>query len=155
MEKRWENKRLRLPGFDYSSPKAYLITICTKDRRRFFTRDKFNQEIIECLMAEKTRSAFKIFAYCLMPDHLHLLLAPTDGGITVSGFIGAFKSRATRIAWGFGITGKIWQWRFHDRILRGQNDLRVVVMYLLNNPVKQGLVTKWQDYKYVGLVDPL
>jgi REP element-mobilizing transposase RayT len=88
-----------------------------------------------------------------MPNHLHLLLAPSKNKISVSSFIGAFKSRATRIAWDFGISGKLWQGRFHDHIVRQKDDLKAIGQYILDNPVKKGWVSRWQDYKFLGLVD--
>ena len=151
--KRPERKRIRLKGFDYSSPRPYFITICARDKERLFVNDQFNRLIIECLMAEKHKNEFKIFVYCLMPDHLHLLLSPTVQKISVSRFIGAFKSKSTRIAWDFGIVGKLWQRRFHDHIVRTQGDLKNIGQYILDNPVKGGLSVRWQNYQYLGLID--
>jgi len=88
-----------------------------------------------------------------MPNHLHLLLAPVEKGLSVSRFIGGFKSKTTRLSWGIGISGKLWQDRFYDRILRKQEDLKTIGQYILDNPVRKGLVSKWQDYKYLGIVD--
>ena len=104
-------------------------------------------------MAEKHKNEFKIFVYCLMPDHLHLLLSPTVQKISVSKFIGAFKSKSTRIAWDFGIVGKLWQRRFHDHIVRTQGDLKNIGQYILDNPVRGGLSVRWQNYQYLGLID--
>ncbi|KAF0134521.1 MAG: hypothetical protein FD145_539 [Candidatus Saganbacteria bacterium] len=152
-EKRPERKRIRLKGFDYASPRPYLITICSHNKEPIFVNDNLNQLIIECLLAEKKNSGFKIFVYCLMPNHIHLLLSPYAQGISISRFIGAFKSKTTRLAWDFGIYGKLWQERFHDRIVRKNEALKTTGQYILDNPVRKGLAQKWQDYKYLGLID--
>ena len=73
--------------------------------------------------------------------------------ISISRFIGAFKSKTTRIAWEFGISGKLWQERFHDRVVRKREALKTMGQYILDNPVRKGLVSRWQDYKYLGLID--
>jgi putative transposase len=89
-----------------------------------------------------------------MPNHLHLLLSPPGNGRSVSEFIGAFKSRTTRIAWEYGFRGKIWQARFFDHIVRDKGNIGMVIEYILNNPVKGGLSAKWGDYRYCECVDP-
>ena len=153
MEDQPKRKRIRLKNFDYANPRPYFITICSRDKEPFFVNEKLNQQIIECLLEEKIRSGYKIFVFCLMPNHLHLLLAPSKKEISVSRFIGAFKSKTTRIAWNFGISGKLWQGRFHDHILRRREDLKTIGQYILDNPVRKGLVSRWQDYKFLGLID--
>ena len=148
-----KRKRIRLKDFDYTTPRAYLTTICSQDKALLFTNEILNQRIIDCLMEEKNRTGFKIFVYCLMPNHLHILLSPSSSKLSVSGFIGAFKSKSTRIAWDFGISGKLWQARFHDRIVRKREDLKTIGQYILDNPVRRGLTARWQDYKFTGLLD--
>ncbi|MFA4967068.1 MAG: transposase [Candidatus Margulisiibacteriota bacterium] len=153
MEDKLKRKRIRLKDFNYATPRPYFITICSRDKTHFFVNDNLNQSIIKCLIEEKKRVGFKIYVYCLMPNHLHLLLAPSAKEISISEFIGAYKSKTTRIAWDYGISGKLWQWRFHDRVVRKSEDLQTIGQYILDNPVRKGLVLKWQDYKYLGLLD--
>jgi len=148
-----KRKQIRLKDFDYAAPRPYLITICSRNKESIFINEELNQLIIKCLLEEKKRARFNIFVYCLMPNHLHLLLAPLDKETSVSEFIGAFKSKTTRIAWDFGFSGKLWQGRFHDRIVRKREDLKTIGQYLLDNPVRKGLSIKWQDYKYLGIID--
>ena len=65
-------------------------------------------------------------------------------------FVGEYKGRTTRIAWKFGIKGKLWQTSFYDHFLRKEEDIEKVVMYVLNNPVRKGLVSEWMEYHYSG-----
>ena len=148
-----KRKNPRLKDFDYSTLQAYYITICTKDRNDYFKDDVFNRTIIQCLNQEKQRTNFIIYVFCLMPNHIHLLVSPSGDGTSISRFIGGFKSKTTRLAWNFGIKGKLWQQRFYDHILRKKEDLRSIGEYILNNPVRKNLVTNWQDYKYSGYID--
>ncbi|MFA6548303.1 MAG: hypothetical protein WCT39_00020 [Candidatus Margulisiibacteriota bacterium] len=39
---------------------------------------------------------------------------------------GAFKGKTTRISWDFGVTGKLWQERFFDHVVRKQEDLKTI-----------------------------
>jgi putative transposase len=148
-----KRKRIRLKDFDYASIRPYHITICSRNKEAIFIKNKLNQSVIDCLMEEKRKTGFEIFVYCLMQNHLHLLLAPSGKETSVSQFIGAFKSKATRIAWECGVSGKLWQARFYDRVVRKKEDLKAIGQYILENPVRKGLSAKWQDYKYLGLVD--
>src|SRR3989337_964912 len=99
----------RLAGFDYSSPSPYAVTICSEDRRPVFCDPGLNREVIGCLKQEAERTGFTLLAYCLMPDHLHILAVPRSGDVALSGFIGGFKSKSTRRAWQHGIEGRLWQ----------------------------------------------
>lgn len=73
----------RLKGFDYSKPFAYFITICAKARKKIFCNEALNNEIINCLKQEKEQAGVKVFAYCLMPDHFHMLISPSDSGTDI------------------------------------------------------------------------
>jgi len=145
----------RLKEFDYSQPFAYFITICAKDKQKIFYNETLNNEIINCLIQEKEKAGVKIFAYCLMPDHFHILISPFDSTTNISKFIGSFKSKTTRIGWKFEIGDKMWQGRFYDHIVRRNESLNSICEYMLNNPVRKSLVGSWEDYKFCGLLDPI
>jgi putative transposase len=95
-----------------------------------------------------------LFAYCLMPDHLHLLVTP-EGGADLSIVLGQYESFVTRSAWGHGIVGTLWHRSFYDHILRKQEAATDVVAYILNNPVRAGLVEQWEDWPWCGMPDAL
>ena len=150
-----KRKNPRLKDFDYSTPYIYFITTCTINKAAIFTDDLLNHKITDCISSQRQQFGFKIFCYCLMPNHLHLLLTPFDSGTAVSQFIGAFKSASTRLCWKHGLTGKVWQNRYYDHILRKNEDIKTVAEYVLHNPVRKGLVEDWRDYKYCGLLDTI
>jgi REP element-mobilizing transposase RayT len=89
-----------------------------------------------------------------MPNHLHLLLSPGTSKKNVSDFIGGFKSKSTRLEWK-NETTKLWQGRFYDHILRRDENLREVVIYILNNPVRKKLVTNWEEYEFCRFLDEI
>ena len=84
-----------------------------------------------------------------MPDPVHLILgaSPTCDIVT---FVGPFKNLAQREAWRLGVKGAFWQTRFWEHFLRGDERLEHVVEYVLNNPVRSGLVEQWGDYRVSG-----
>jgi len=90
-----------------------------------------------------------VYAYCLMPDHAHLLLSASER-MDVVRFVGMWKGKTTRIGWKHGLTGGWWQARFYDHVLRREEDLREVCRYILLNPVRADLADDWHDYPFAG-----
>ena len=90
-------------------------------------------------------------AWCVMPDHVHLILgaAPSCDIVT---FVGQFKNLAPREAWRLGVKGAFWQTSFWDHFLRGDERLAHAIEYVLNNPVRSGLVERWCDYRFSGSI---
>jgi putative transposase len=150
-----KRKNPRLKDFDYSQPYAYFLTICSRNKENLFCNPDLNFEMLNCLKLEKMEKGIAIYAYCLMPDHLHLLISPLESTFNVSKFIGGFKSKTTRLAWKYGLKGRIWQDRFYDHIVRRIETLRKTCEYILNNPVRKGLVEKSEDYQFSGLIDSI
>jgi REP element-mobilizing transposase RayT len=89
-----------------------------------------------------------------MPDHLHVLLQLADGSETLGTVIEAFKRFTARQSWKHGLSGALWQARFHDRILRNDEKLPAAGTYILANAVRKGLVLDEQDYPYSECPDP-
>ena len=92
---------------------------------------------------------FAVPAYCLMPDHVHLLLEGTTDEADLREAVRAWK-QLVGYAWKSQTKAHLWQTGFHDRVLREGDDTRAVVRYLLNNPVRAGLVGNAADYRWSG-----
>jgi putative transposase len=151
----YQRKNPRLRGFDYSQSFAYFITICARDKQAVFCDKALNYEVINCLKREKENAGVRIFVYCLMPDHFHMLISPLNSGMNISRFIANFKGKTTRIGWKYGIRERMWQGRFYDHVLRPNEPVRDICEYILNNPVRGNLVGSWKDYKFGGFLDPI
>lgn len=65
-------------------------------------------------------------------------------------FVGRFKNLVQRAAWRHGVLGAFWQKSFWDHMVRRQEDLAVVVAYVMANPVRAGLVARPEDYPFAG-----
>jgi REP element-mobilizing transposase RayT len=90
-----------------------------------------------------------VHAFCIMPDHVHLVLEPS-ATCSITDFVGQYKNLAQRKAWEQGVRGRIWQTGFYDHFLRADEQVEVVVSYVLNNPVRRKLVSDWREYPYLG-----
>jgi putative transposase len=65
------------------------------------------------------------------------------------------KSFTTRQSWAVGQQGQLWQGRFYDRVMRRSDDVRAIAQYILQNPVRGGLVDEPAAYPWSGMLDPL
>src|SRR5205085_4394603 len=103
----------------------------------------------------REHAGLRVHAYCLMPDHLHLLLHLGQTGQDLGRVIARMKSFTTTQSWKLGYRGMLWQQRFYDHILRLTEDAQAIADYILANPVRKGLVKEPGDYFYSGMPDPL
>jgi len=146
---------LRLPEFDYATADAIMITTCAHPGAQPFRHDGIAAAAVEQLGWLRERHGVHLFVYCLMPDHLHLLLRLSVRGTSLSAAIGQYKNLATRRAWEHGHRGVLWQRRFHDRVLRQGVSARAAAMYIAANPVRAGLVDAVEQYPWTGFPDPM
>lgn len=146
-------KRIRLDPVAYlEGGRAFSITIGTSSRLPVFRDSEFGLECISILERLSERHTTKVYAYCLMPDHVHLLLS-TPQGVLINRFVGSFTSRCFAARRGRGNSNPFWQRSFYDHGLRKPDDLRAVANYILNNPVREGLVARWRDYPLCGSLE--
>ncbi len=84
-----------------------------------------------------------------MPDHVHIIVAGTSAD---SDTLRAFERFKQRTGWWLKTrtTGVSWQESFHDRLLRNTQEFAAHVQYILNNPVRAGIVQNWNDYPFSG-----
>ena len=92
---------------------------------------------------------FVILAYCLMPDHLHVLVEGLSDGSDLRRFVRMAKQRAAHWHAQSG-RGRLWQEGYHDRVLRRDDDVLDVARYIFENPVRAGLAVSPDDYEHCG-----
>jgi len=139
-------KRLRLQGFDYSSASPYFVTVCTHDRRPLFLDRQHGELALDCILDGARDTGFAIIALCVMPDHWHALVAPRANSSQLGDMVRAAKGKATARLRASGITGRIWQAKFYDHVVRAEENLRQIAEYIVNNPVRKGMVVSAEDY---------
>jgi REP element-mobilizing transposase RayT len=101
------------------------------------------------VQAAFSATAFRLLADGYMPDHLHLLLEGLTGGSDFRRCIKQVKQRTSYQAVRLGL-GRLWQPGYHDRILRHDEDVTAYIDYILQNPVRAGLVNRASDYPYTS-----
>ncbi len=119
----------------------YLITTVVCKRRPIFTNEKYSRILLVAIEFFRLSLDYKLFAHCIMPDHLHLILQ-ASGVYNISYIMkmikGNFARKYNRI---LSIQGKVWQDRFYDEGLRSREALLQKIEYIHNNPVRTGLTT--------------
>ena len=146
-------KKIRLPMDAYDVPgEAWLITIGTLDRaRQPLAAPALAHAILDCFVSDTPRRGANLHLAVVLPDHAHLIVEITNGNLV--NLMRDLKTRTTRLWWEHGGTGAIWQKSFHDRGLRGPNVFDAAIKYVLDNPVRAGLVDQWENYPFLaGLV---
>ncbi len=101
----------------------------------------------------QSRTQFEIMAHVLLPDHLHLILDPFGEDFSrimqrLKMSFGALYRK--RIGWS---SGRVWQHRYWDHVIRDQADLNRHIDYIHYNPVKHGLVTSLSDWVHSSFQD--
>jgi REP element-mobilizing transposase RayT len=111
--------------------------------------------VLQVIAQHRDRGAFWLFAYCVMPNHVHLLLALHNKELSAA--IREIKSvSGARIIHERRTRGPIWQARYFDSIVRRAKDFWPKVEYIHDNPVAAKLVTKpieWPWSSYGAIVE--
>ena len=149
-----KNQRLD-PALYASCDHVVFITICTNGRKQAFVRTDLNQLVIDELQEQQSQNGCRVYTYCLMPDHIHYLVRPAEDGISVLTFTNRFKGKATNQSWVVGWQGKLWQRSSWDHIVRAEESLLAIAQYILDNPVRKGLVARAEDWPWSGHMNPL
>jgi putative transposase len=96
---------------------------------------------------------FDVYGAIVMPDHVHLLLTPLgdeDGPFTTPRIMQAIKgASAHRVNKLPGRKGRVWQEESFDRALRKEETVGYRLDYMLQNPVRAGLVENPLDYRWL------
>jgi REP element-mobilizing transposase RayT len=92
-------------------------------------------------------------AFCIMPNHVHVVYAPlpkANGDYhAMSAIMHSLKRYTARQAnLLLGREGNFWQHENYDHVVRDEAELRRIITYVLNNPVKAGLAQRWEDWKW-------
>ena len=161
-------KRHRLSLATYAATEyEFHFTVCARHQGSPFANQPLADKVVESLLWTKSKRRWLLYCYCLMPDHLHFVCRLTDRDVKlmnagargtvpegVLDHLGRFKSFTTNASWELGFRGTLWQKSSYDRVLDMEKPFEEVVQYVLDNPVRRGLVADWTRWPYARIVDP-
>ena len=150
-----KRKNIRLKNYDYSQNGAYFITICVKDKHELLVEivgtncvrpQLFEYGWIvdnEIANLNNIYKDVKVDKYIVMPNHIHMIIFITgENGRTqfvptISRIIKQFEGTITK-----KIGFSLWQPRFHDHVIRDEEDYQNHWRYIEENPLK------WAEDEY-------
>ena len=115
------------------------------------------EAFLDLLSAAKVRHSVKLFAFCLMPNHFHLVVEP-ETQVSLSNFMQwLMTSHVRRYHQHYESSGHIWQGRFKSFPIQRDEHLITVLRYVRQNPVRAGLVATPQEWPWSSAkrVDPV
>ena len=152
-----QRKKIRLHGYNYSQNGAYFVTICVKEKccllweAESLIKPEYKDDYIFTpnfklseigIIIEKEIEKFNtiyegvcITNYCIMPDHIHLIILIDNGGLTelekptLSRIIKQFKGKISK-----NVGFSFWQRSYYDRIIRDEKEYEVKWNYINDNP---------------------
>ena len=109
------------------------------------------QVVVDCLLGQQVKSGCRLDVYCVMPDHLHLLVTPVQEGASSLLYVDRFKGWCGRELRLRGWKGPLWQPRSYDHLVRKEEDLQALAAYILQNSVRKGMCAQPEDYSWGGI----
>jgi len=119
---------------------TYSVTFCTLNRR-VLSESERTIAIETCVRGHRER--YWLHAICVMPDHVHLVFTLYEE-FSLPRMMQQVKSVAAH-----HIGHRVWQREYFDRIMRSDEDVRRKCEYICQNPVRAGLVSSVDDYRWI------
>ena len=139
------NSHLLRRGRFSESGRAYLITAVVHQRRPMFSDWNLGRLLVAELKRAHDQERVNTMAGVVTPENKHWLVQIEE--CTLSQLMQTTKSRSTlTINRVLNRTGAFWQTGYHDRAIRGGEDLRPFARYIVANPLRAGLVEQIGDY---------
>jgi putative transposase len=139
----------RLDPADYTGYRQYFLTIATYRRVHRFTDSSVVELAVSQFLRVATDERVELLAYCLMPDHVHLLVSARSAATDLQRFVRLAKQRSGYLF--LRLRGqRLWQESYYERVLRRTDDLAAVIAYIVANAVRAGLVDEPVRYPYWG-----
>ena len=152
---------------------AHALTFCCYRRRKFLDRDRTREWFCEAVAKACAKHDFALWAYVVMPEHVHLVVCPRPRDYSVASFCASVKVSVARraVAWvkqhapdflprmtharpNGRVAHRFWQrGGGHDRNLFTPEAVRAEGDYLHLNPVRRGLCERPTDWCWSSAAD--
>lgn len=131
---------------DLGEQRVFFVTTTTKNHKHYFdSREKLSQ-LLQIISSSVEKHKVTIYGFVLMVNHFHLLVGLSGGGPALSTFMRDIKSMTWRKL--FPQESGIWMSRFDDVAIYTEDQFRIKLNYIHNNPVKAGLSQTPEGYDF-------
>ena len=155
---------MKLKHYD-NDGRARFVTFCIHRRLPVLTNDPFRRIVVDAIDKSRAAHGFALLAYVIMPEHVHLVLWPTEV-MKLGTVVGEIKRYAAReilshlLKTGGQVPDRltvsrnsvqrrvVWQRRCYDHNCRSEKSVWEKVEYCHQNPVKRGLVKDVEDWEW-------
>ena len=126
---------------------VYHVIARGNNRQPVFHDDGDYLAFLKALGDLKLRKRFDLYGYCLMGNHLHLLLRPADSSVSrvMQSLLVSHTQRYHRF---HHSGGHVWQGRFKSPVVQDDEHLLTVLRYIEANPLRAQLVERAGDYRW-------
>ena len=148
-----EDGRKTLPhlGALDGGARIVFVTQAVEGRRALLTREEAVGAVLE---AWRKNDHWLVGRYVVMPDHLHFFCVPRVVETSLKNWMHVWRACATR-RWKWAEEKPIWQKDFFDRDLRSGESYAEKWRYVVENPVRAGLVERAEDWRWSGELNVL
>jgi putative transposase len=127
---------------------VHFVTTATEGRRPVFVGSEAPGILNGIIRSVCTEERSVLFAFVVMPDHLHLLLRIGEA-TTLARVMQKIKGRSSRhLNQSLGAGGSLWQKGYYEHGIRNELDFNEKLTYIVHNPVKAGLAAAVGEYPY-------
>ena len=128
----------------HESRQSHFLTFSCSGRRPNFSAPPIYDLFLNRLEETRYRFDMRIYAYVIMPEHVHLLVSESDKE-TLANAMHFLKLSFTKT---LGYKGSFWEKRYYDRNIRDANEFDEKLGYIHRNPVKRGLCLRPEDWPW-------
>ncbi len=138
---------------NYVEGGTYFFTMVTKNREPLFLDPALCELFMAGITKVKSHQPFELDAFCILPDHIHLLVSLPEEVRNYSNIIKEIKKDTTK-----SIRKHldqpdlvVWQARFWEHTIRDERDMQTHYDYIHYNPVKHGYVESVDQWKWSSI----
>jgi REP element-mobilizing transposase RayT len=136
----------QLKGVAPSQRRAFIQAALDKGHGGAHLREHAAARIVADAIRFFDETRYRLYAWCVMPSHVHVVAEPYDG---LGAIVRSWKAyTAARINALLGLRGRLWAHDYFDRFMRTDEQLQTTIAYVERNPVTAGLCARPEDWPF-------
>lgn len=146
----WE--KMPRAGRKQSESGIYHIMLRGINRQNLFEDDEDRQKFSETLAFYKEKSGYRIYAYCIMSNHVHILMKEVKEPLSLimkrisSSYVYYYNRKYNRC-------GHLFQERYKSETVDDDRYFLTVLRYIHQNPIKANMVKKLEEYRWCSYIE--
>lgn len=127
---------------------CYHIITRGNQRQKLFFDNQDHLYYLSLLHKYKRRFSFRVYGFCLMPNHIHLVGQPEDNNHLAKFMQSLSRAYTAYFNWKYDKAGHLWQGRYKSKIIIKDNYLIDCLHYIELNPVRANLTRSAGEYRW-------